>query len=258
MNLNETWTWTEKILAVAVALQSFEFLSFRKCWSEQGLWRWSILRLEYPRTLRAVLDFFLAEKSFSRLLHARIVLSAFLLIFPATTFFNGCLLLGLFFLCLLTSVRWRGAFNGGSDSMTLITLFFAGLSAVSQRPQVSRFCLLMVATNLCLSFVIAGLSKLRDPYWRSGRALELLMSTSNYHSLKTKIGSRFAGRLANWFILLFEVAFPLAFLSQPLALLFISFALLFHVLNWRLFGLNRFLFAWGAAYPSLFYFAFPI
>jgi hypothetical protein len=258
MNLHDTLTWLEKLTALAVALQSFELLSVRASWSDSGLWKWAILKKEYPRALRLILTPFLCESGFTRLQHLRLVLSAFVLIFPAATPFNGLFLAGLFFASYLTSIRWRGAFNGGSDSLTLINLLFLSLSGLASSHEFSRVCLIAIAINLAATFALAGLAKLRDRDWRSGRALPLLLTISNYRPPNSPAGALASPPLAlfmSWFVIVFELTFPLAFFAKSLAIGFVAIALIFHFINARVFGLNRFLHIWGATYPVVFYFA---
>ncbi|MEM1139686.1 MAG: HTTM domain-containing protein, partial [Pseudomonadota bacterium] len=57
--------------------------------------------------------------------------------------------------------------------------------------------------------------------------------------------------LMAWLIIIFELIFPLALLSQPLLIAALVLAAVFHLANGVLFGLNRFIWAWIASYPSV-------
>ena len=57
-----------------------------------------------------------------------------------------------------------------------------------------------------------------------------------------------------WAVMVFELVFPLALFSQPALFIALGLAMLFHLANAYFFGLNRFVFAWLAAYPSLLWF----
>ena len=73
-------------------------------------------------------------------------------------------------------------------------------------------------------------------------------------SLRRWAGQPSALLVASWAIMLIEVAFPLA-LAHVMALkIALGVALAFHIGNACLFGLNRFVWAWVAAYPSLLWF----
>lgn len=57
---------------------------------------------------------------------------------------------------------------------------------------------------------------------------------------------------ASWTIILFEVTFPAAILNAHLSLVYMASGLAFHAGNAYVFGLNRFFFAWLAAYPAIY------
>ncbi len=146
-------------------------------------------------------------------------------------------------LALLQAARFRGSYNGGSDSMTLVVLLGLALA----RTFSARLGLAYIAAQLVLSYFLAGVFKLRDPAWRNGSALPALLAAPQYRSTPFR-----APRLAGYAVLAFECMFPLALLDIRLSWLFAITALLFHTLNARVLGLNRFLWAWLAAYPALF------
>ena len=56
-----------------------------------------------------------------------------------------------------------------------------------------------------------------------------------------------------WSVIGFECLFPLAWFDPRLCLLLMAAGAGFHLLNSYVFGLNRFLFAWLAAYPALWF-----
>ena len=54
-------------------------------------------------------------------------------------------------------------------------------------------------------------------------------------------------------VLAFECGAPVGWLNPTSAAVFIAVAVAFHIGTALLFGLNRFLLAWGAAMPALWY-----
>ena len=117
-------------------------------------------------------------------------------------------------------------------------------------------CLWYISLQVCASYFIAGVVKLRRKNWRTGLALRGFLSSTIFEP--QPILQAFTQRahllcLASWLIMLFEISFPLALSSPKICLIFIGMAFLFHLANCYIFGLNRFLFAWSAAYPALFY-----
>jgi len=153
--------------------------------------------------------------------------------------------------------HFRGPYNGGSDRMRLLVLGCLWLSHVASSPTWQHIFFGYLAVQVLLSYVVAGVVKLVNPDWRDGRALRDVFAFSVYpvsESLRRWAGRPSALLVASWAIMLVEVAFPLA-LAHGMALkVALGVALAFHIGNASVFGLNRFVWAWIAAYPSLIWF----
>ena len=149
---------------------------------------------------------------------------------------------------LAIAYRSRGSYNGGSDSMLLVVALGLAIARLGS-PRVGYG---YIALQLALSYVLAGVAKLRDRGWRAGTALPLIVALPHY-GVPPRLASLLArARLAGYAMLAFELTFPLAFVApRPYAVV----AIAFHLANAASFGLNRFLWAWLAAWPAVFYFA---
>jgi hypothetical protein len=134
--------------------------------------------------------------------------------------------------------RWRGNFNGGSDRMTVVLL----LARVLPAPVGDLYA----AVQLTLSYWVAGGAKLASAGWRNGSAMQDFLEL--YQA--PPIPRRYHLGLS-WAAMFWQLAFPLAWLGGPWLAFFSLTGLMFHLANWRLFGLNRFLWIWMAAYPCL-------
>lgn len=143
-----------------------------------------------------------------------------------------------------TAWLYRGTFNGGSDSMTVL-LLLACLIAVTA-PETADGMRLFTALLLTWTYVVAGMAKLLNREWRSGRALREIVETSPFSYERCL---PVPARVAAWAVIAFECGFPLAF-WVPLP--FLVAGVIFHALNVYYFGLNRFFWIWLAAYPALF------
>ncbi len=247
-------TWVERILAVAVVLQSVELIQMRKeAYSSDGVWSWSVLRAEYlgyPRPLLKAFDWLMDESGFTSILIARIILALSLFWFPH--FVTALLLL---LATTLVCVRWRGSFNGGSDYMTMVILTGVCVARAGNEPRkLIEAGLAYIAIQLCLSYFIAGVVKLKVQDWRSGSALVRLMEAGAYgiprsaREFASKPGVAFT---AAWGVMFFEILFPLSLLGSGFAAIFLGAGIFFHLVNYYFLGLNRFVFAWTAAYPAL-------
>ena len=185
------------------------------------------------------------------------------LLFLPKAILSGALLLGfhadwtllaLSLHSLLVLQRFQGPYNGGSDRMGLLVLYCLSLAHLLPANIAREAAFGYLGVQVILSYVISGQVKLANPHWRSGQALQDVFSFSAYPVSEGLRG--FAPRSgllwsASWAVMLFEVFFPLSLLSQPTLVGALVIAALFHLANACVFGLNRFLWVWLAAYPSI-------
>lgn len=158
----------------------------------------------------------------------------------------------------LTSLLFGGTFNGGSDYLTFVVgipLAFAGGVGTTVA---ARLASLAIGVQLFLSYTIAGFGKLGAPEWRSGAAVRLLAQRRLYAipSVAERILSRApVSKILCTFTLLLECAAPLALLHPLGTFALLTSAALFHLGIALALGLNRFVWAWFAAYPSALFLA---
>lgn len=234
-----------RLIAFAVLLQSIENWELRK-----NLWSWVTLCSEFPRLIAKLFT----QGVYSALVIAQTLLAFLLLVAADLEGVRAIALLTLASISVFISIRWRGAFNGGSDSMTWIVLFFLGLASVVPNEKLSAAFLAYISIQVCLSYFISGAVKLRQISWRNGTALTAIVNVSNFEvptALKTLTNSKTTALILSWTLIIFELSFPLALLKLEVAYFYIAGALIFHLLNFYAFGLNRFLFAWTAAYATI-------
>jgi hypothetical protein len=246
--------WMARLTAFAVLLQNLEMLQLRSALAAEGGWDWALVRRDFaglPRVVRAGLDALLNEKSFYIGLEIQVVVALLAFAFPQAIFF-AFLALGTW----LSAVRWRGTFNGGADTLTLILLvcLTVGLGAVPGSAR-ARGALWFVALQVVLSYFVAGVVKLRRGEWRQGTALGRILGESAYDvpaRLRGWAGYPILMATGAWALLFFEVSFPLALRDPSWCRVYLLAAFAFHLLNFVTFGLNRFVWAWLAAYPALY------
>ncbi|MBX2988344.1 MAG: hypothetical protein KF802_10655 [Bdellovibrionaceae bacterium] len=255
MTASFTLLWICKWVSLAALLQTLEFFFMRPAFQESGVWRWSLIRrdfISWPRWIRSPLDLLLGDRGFDAVLGARFLAAAGLLFLPRL---SPLLLLILLFSTLLICVRWRGPFNGGSDSMTVLLLLVLGVVSWNPGDPVwARAALWYIALQTCFSFLIAGLVKIRHASWRNGEALQGILRLPTYEippaARRLADFPRFC-RASSWALLLFECSFPLALLHPLSAVFYLCAAVAFQLANFYVFGLNRFVWAWLAAYPAV-------
>jgi hypothetical protein len=167
------------------------------------------------------------------------------------------LVLFLFISHVLMLLRWRGAFNGGSDFMTLIVLtgmLIAQCMAQAGDPELGwRAGLWYISLQTVTSYFMSGWVKLLQPQWRSGEALVVFLNGAIYGPLPARhlLSRPLLARAVAWAFIVWECCFPLAFIGPFTALFFCATAVVFHFLVFWFFGLNRFFWAWLATFPAI-------
>lgn len=255
MSAAQCLLWTERLLGFALLLQTVELLQLRRHFADDGLWSWPVLaaeQRELPVPLRWLAAWLLPYRAFVSLLGLRLLLG---LLLTAGVVWAAP---GLLVTQLAIGARFRGTFNGGSDYMSVVVLLaLSGVACAGGSPRAVQACLAYVCVQLVFSYFIAGTVKLPRREWRSGEALARLLASNRYGTppwLQRLARRPALARAAARALLLFECAFPLALAEPRLAGAFAAAGALFHAGNVLAFGLNRFFFAWLAAYPALFYF----
>lgn len=163
-------------------------------------------------------------------------------------------LVGLAALSLAILARFQGPYNGGSDRMGLLALWCLTASAVLPDPAWREIAFGYLGAQLVLSYFISGWVKIVNPDWRSGRALRQVFAFSAYPASESLRGWAQRPRLLlamSWAVMLFEIAFPFALVSQTTLIAGLVIAATFHLANACLFGLNRFFWTWIATYPAI-------
>lgn len=243
----------ELLLGWSLLLQTIEYL---RLGAFDRVSHWPVQRTELPLRpawLKPALDALMQPGTYRAMLMLRLLLS--LLLMAGFLPLLGAALL--FLIALVLLMRWRGAFNGGSDFMTLVGLSGLWLAhAVAALTTVEvgwRAGLWYVALQSVTSYFVSGWVKLLRPEWRSGAALPVFLDTGVYGPLPAHSVYRnpTLARLVSWGFTVWEGCFPLALLDVRLAFAMCTSAVGFHFLVFWYFGLNRFFWSWVATFPAV-------
>ena len=244
---------TERLSALALLLQSVEWLQVRAAFADNGVWRYALLVPEQralPLGLAWLCRLSLPYERFVTLLGLRCVAASLALFLGESRVWPF-----LWISQILVCVRFRGASNGGSDAMSVVLASALSLPVLLGRtPLVIQAALLYIGVQVTLSYVIAGLAKLRQADWRDGSALRHFVLASPYgvpRLVRRLIEQRALSEILGWSVIAFECLFPLAWLGPRVCGAFLICGTLFHVAIVLMLGLNRFFWAWIAAYPAL-------
>lgn len=240
----------EVLFACAFLIQTIEFLFMLPHLSPTGILSWKNLDGEFRGKTKTFLSLVYGHNGFVTLLTLRLLTAVYLVAES-----NLILTVVALILHLLVLIRFKGNFNGGSDFM--ITQILLGLLLYYLLPaRMSSLGLWYIGVQLLNSYFIAGIIKIKNPDWRSGRAVRGFLQTTTYAvrpHLKFLTERRFLALMFSWTVMAWEICFPLSLLDLKLTLILLGLGLFFHLGVWYTFGLNRFIFSWLSAYPALIY-----
>ena len=244
------------LLGWSLLLQTLEFF---RLLNMDRVGSWAIQREEVPSRpawVRGFLDWAVQGRGYVALLCLRLAMALTLL----SGWVNPASAVLLFASSVLLLFRWRGAFNGGSDFMTLVGvsgLLIAQLAGVlTDNPELGwRAGLWYVTVYVVSSYFVSGWVKLLRPEWRNGRAMTIFLDGGVYGPLRTASLYRHptVAALVSWVFTVWEGCFPLALFDVRIAWFMCCIAPVFHFLVYWHFGLNRFFWAWLATYPAVLY-----
>ncbi|WP_181787131.1 hypothetical protein [Streptomyces phytophilus] len=147
--------------------------------------------------------------------------------------------------------------SDGADQLSMIIFVAAFCAAVIGTGASRHVFLWFVAAQACCAYVAAGLAKLISPVWRGGSALGGILGTRTYghRRLGPVVASHpRAAKLAGWWVIALECAFPLVLLGEPrVTYAVLALTLAMHLGILVLMRLNTFLWAFAATYPSVIY-----
>jgi hypothetical protein len=242
------------LIAFAVLLQGLELLKMVRqgalliVWSRENLE--DELKYNLPLPLNWI-EWFARTETFTYLAWAEIVIGGAAFIRPTAFSFFALLVVHV-----VTCIRFRGSINGGSDSMTAMVLLGTWIAFLFKKETFASAGLVWIAVNVLISYGRAGFAKVRQPEWKDGSALTSFLQQSFYSDVRefsAKITPEVAKKIA-WVVIALEFALVFSPLAEG-TLLSAAFTLVvvFHFMNYWAFGLNRFFWAWIAAWPSIFY-----
>lgn len=240
------------LAAVAMFVVGLEWQALQRRGTLNAVWPADLLREEWgwrrvlmaPATTRVI-------PLMQLLLAAVLLLAAWLEVRPSTV--SAVAAGGLAATLWHTAVRVRSTMNGGSDGMLFVVLLALAVATAPVAQALRHGALLFVAAQLVMSYLRAGWVKAREHDWWTGHALRSFLSIPAYGVPRWLPQAPVLLRTASFGVLLFELAAPVALVSPAAAVAYAAVAWCFHFATAVVFGLNRFLLAWSAALPSLWF-----
>ncbi len=230
---------TSYLFSFAIFLQSLEMLIISK--QEIFLKVWSFKNLQKSLPIKAFFKAIFSERGFKALIYLNLTLVVGSFFRPAAPL----LIFSIAFIHLLICIRFRGLFNGGSDMMVFVIA-----TGIIIGP---KFGLFYIMLHTCFSYFKAGIAKVIQPSWRSGIAINQFLGISLYSDVQKMRLPKYVSRFLSYCVLLFELLLPIIFIEPKLAYAYCAISIIFHIVNYFAFGLNRFIWIWLAAWPAVIY-----
>jgi hypothetical protein len=245
------------LLGFWCVVSTLEWVANAELFGKDGLLSWRVLGLRPGRAFRSpLLRKLLWERSMVSVLALRLAAAGLLVASGRPALACASLVVIVATSWALTLRCWLG--SDGADQMGQVVAFggilvSAGWLVGSDLTAVAG--VVLIAGQLTLAYVTAGIAKLASAEWRSGQALVGIMSTYAYGqptAARVVAGPPWIPRCLCWLVMTAETAFPLAVVTSRPALVAVLIVLLsLHLLNGALMGLNLFPWAFVAAYPSV-------
>lgn len=245
---------TEIVFAWSLAIQTLEYLRMGRYTANDAFWSWQLQRADIPNApVRALLDVLFKPHMHQLHLVLRLCAAVTLAVQGASLPLVGFLFVG----NLLILIRWRGAFNGGSDFLTLVVLTGLLISqvvgAVGNVQLGWQAGFWYIAIQAITSYFMSGAVKLLRREWRNGSAMTIFLNGAIYGPLSAThpLRNKWLALVGSWSFIVWEILFPFSLLDPRLAAVFCAVAALFHFLVFWFFGLNRFFWAWMCSFPAI-------
>ena len=245
------------ILSLGLIVSTCEDLVNWKVYCKNGLLSWEVSKhssLSFVNyRLMSKLGWIFNDRPFHFILISSLALSVALLLSSISGITSPLIPMVLLITRVLILMRSSYGLDGAfqMNFLGLLALTIGTLSGI--HTPVAELCVWFLAGELTLSYLIAGVAKMRSPLWRKSYALNGIFSTRIYgheaiYHLVTK--HSFIPLILCWGTLVFELGFPMALLSQELCIMFCLAGIGFHLFNAIFMGLNTFLFSFLATYPA--------
>lgn len=261
-NSHNVYLITKYILILFLLIDAIELIHIIKSRNFVSIWSDKIIKQQlenYPITLKFLLKPFLLNLTFRFIPFINLSLAILLINYDYPSLF----IIILYFRFII-SIKFGGTFNGGSDSMIiviLIGLFISSLETQLPNLKSTSAGLIYIGLQSTISYLRAGMVKIKNPEWRNGVILPKFLIQSIY--TQNKLDKLYFNYLSTNkyqistllcnFVIFWEILFPISLFNTNILFVFLLIGITFHIVNIYILGLNRFLIAWVATYPALIY-----
>jgi hypothetical protein len=247
---------TVVFLTVGLLVSNVEYLFNYSLFTENGILGWNIIETHWKDGyLKKMIAFLFKQKIINILFATRVLLLLSLFFIPQMSVMSWSIVLVITLSYVITNLfTFYG--SDGSDQMSnliLITICLCSVPFTSKDMLTVGF--VFIAAQSCLSYFVAGVSKMFSEAWRNGSAVKEIFRTRTYGSKEVYFyikDKKWLNIFLCWSVFVIEMLFPLVlFLPLEYGIFFLIWGLTFHLLNSFIMGLNTFFWAFLASYPSI-------
>jgi hypothetical protein len=249
------------IVGIGLVIKAMEVIFLIKSFDKGKMFDWEIVGRDSMISGKRA-DFFgrLYSSRGVLVISMIIILSAVVM---AVSFSNILVFKGALAFFVLSNVLmyYRQGFGlDGADQMSLLILLTCLICfLIPENQELRTIGLWFIVSQLMLSYFVSGFAKLISKQWRSGIAIQGILSTYTYGTSFTRsffTGNLTVSRIVCWATIIFETCFPMIFLFGEYGLYIgVILGVIFHLSIALVMGLNDFVWGFSACYPALLYLA---
>lgn len=259
LSLSGAYKLTIFLLGIGSSIKAMETLRMRDSYGRQGIFNWRITGNDVLQRggFSGFFDKIYGKTGMVVLSILVLVSFGLLLAIPDQSFLFRLNLLLFLSANLLLYYRQSYGLDGADQMSLLITLVILLCYLFYRQEALMTIGLIFIGSQVALSYFVSGVAKLISPQWRSGLAIEGIWSTYTYGSplaRRVVFRSKAVCRAFAWSTIAVEMLFPLGLLLDSRSIVgFLVAGFLFHVSIAVIMGLNDFVWAFVAGYPSFYY-----
>ncbi|MCU4188632.1 hypothetical protein M9Q43_05570 [Flavobacterium sp. HXWNR29] len=253
----ETFVVISRIAALSSILASLEWLSLYKHFRPNGIFSWEIHKIWAKKNrdrLALSFNFIFKYPNILFVIFTQLIV-ALIILFKQQSDLSIAISMGyLAFTYFLITYRGVNGFNGADSTskivFTILTLCFAVSST-----WVFQVGLFFITFQLILAYFTPGFLRLVKKNWWNGRYLRNILRLETFGNKRLwEFCDRYTVtyKIISWLLILFECSvIIIIFVPLPWLIVWLCCALLFHIINAVVMGLNNFPLAFLALYPAI-------
>lgn len=259
MDVFTTLKITTILVSIGMLISSVEILFSISLYTSNGLTNWKFSKSRSAHLTRnKEYSVFFQDKNFNYLISLRMI-AVFSLLYGISSINFTLIFIGYFFSTIsYIALSLRSPFGlDGSDQATLLVSLLMFVYAIFSSEFIRVSVYWFLALQLTLVYLTSGWCKIKSKGWRDGTYLWKIFSTDSYGTKRLGVFLRkhkTLSKIMGLSVVLLEMCFFLFWiLPIKYAIIILILTGMFHLMTAFFMGLNTFLWAFLAMYPSAIY-----